>query len=171
LVVCIYVDDLIVTGDDEEMVEEFKTAMKNEFEMSDLGLLNYFLGMEIVQSLEGIFLSQECYARKLLKKFNMEDSKIMSTPLLPQRKDQEEDESLADSKVYRSLVGGLLYLTSTRPNLMFFASYLSRYLKEPKIKHFKEAKRVLRYINGTIDMGMRFTSTMEPKLIGHSDSD
>lgn len=171
LVVCIYVDDLIVTGDDKNMVEDFKMAMKNEFEMSDLGLLNYFLGMEIVQKEEGIFLSQECYAKKLLEKFNMKECKIMRTPLAPQGKIQDEEEELADSKTYRSLVGGLLYLTATRPDLMFSASYLSRYLKEPKAKHFKEAKRVLRYIKGTTDIGLMYSAVKEPKLVGYSDSD
>lgn len=173
LVVCIYVDDLIVTGDDENMVEEFKTVMKREFEMSDLGLLNYFLGMEIVQNQEGIFLSQECYAKRLLEKFNMEDCKIMTTPLVPQRKhqDEEEEEEYVDVKGYRSLIGGLLYLTATRPDLMFSASYLSRYLKEPMSKHLKEAKRVLRYIKGTVGLGMKFTAVQETILIGYSDSD
>lgn len=171
LVVCIYVDDLIVTGDNEEMVEEFKTTMKSEFEMSDLGLLNYFLGMEIVQSDQGIFLSQECYAKKFLEKFNMQDCKIMRTPLLPHGKDREENENKVDASVYRSLVGGLLYLTATRPDLMFSASYLSRYLKEPNVDHLKEAKRVLRYIKGTTNMGLHFTAVENPQLIGYSDSD
>ena len=171
LIVCIYVDDLIVTGDDDRMIEEFKTAMKNEFEMSDLGLLNYFLGMEVVQDEEGISLSQECYAKKLLEKFNMKDCKTMETPLVPHSKSQEDGEEFTDPKIYRSLVGGLLYLTATRPDLMFSASYLSRYLKEPRSKHLKEAKRVLRYIKGTSDMGLHFTAIKEPRLIGYSDSD
>ena len=171
LIVCIYVDDLIVTGDDDRMIEEFKTAMKNEFEMSDLGLLNYFLGMEVVQDEEGISLSQECYAKKLLEKFNMKDCKTMETPLVPHSKSQEDGEEFTDPKIYRSLVGGLLYLTATRPDLMFSASYLSRYLKEPRSKHLKGAKRVLRYIKGTSDMGLHFTAVKEPRLIGYPDSD
>lgn len=171
LVVCIYVDDLIVTGDDENMVEEFKATMKEEFEMSDLGQLNYFLGMEIEQSQGEIRLSQEYYAKKLLKKFNMEDCKSMNTPLIPQRHEQEEDNDAVDPTLYRSLVGGLLYLIATRPDLMFSASYLSRYLKEPMSKHLKEAKRVLRYIKGTSALGLKFTATCGSKLIGYSDSD
>ncbi|XP_024014050.1 uncharacterized protein LOC112088125 [Eutrema salsugineum] len=153
------------------MIEDFKTAMKNEFEMSDLGLLNYFLGMEINQQEEGISLSQECYAKKLLEKFNMKDCTSMRTPLVPQGKTQSEEKEFADAQVYRSLVGGLLYLTATRPDLMFSASYLSRYLKEPKVRHFKEVKRVLRYIQGTLNLGLMFTAVKEPRLIGYSDSD
>lgn len=79
LVVCIYVDDLIVTGEDKNMMEKCKTMMEREFEMSDLGSLNYFLGMKIVRSQEGIFLSQQCYAKRLLKNYNMEDWKIMTS--------------------------------------------------------------------------------------------
>lgn len=127
--------------------------------------------MEIEQSQGEIFLSQECYAKKLLKKFNMEDCKPMNTPLIPQRHEQEEDNNAVDPTLYRSLVGGLLYLTATRPDLMFSASYVSRYLKEPMSKHLKEAKRVLRYIKGTSDLGLKFTATSESKLIGYSDSD
>lgn len=95
----------------------------------------------------------------------------MKTPLLPQRKEQEEDDSPVDSKLYRSLVGGLLYLAATRPDLMFDASYLSRYLREPKAKHYQEAKRVLRYIKGTIDAKLNFSAAQDAKLIGYSDSD
>ena len=169
--VCIYVDDLIVTGDDEKMVEEFKATMKDEFEMSDQGQLNYFLGMGIEQIQGEICLPQECYAKKLLKKFNMEDCKSMNTPLIAQKHEQEEHNDAVDPTLYSSLVGGLLYLTATLPDLMFSASYLSRYLKEPMSKHLKEAKRVLRYIKGTSDLGLKFTATSGGKLIGYSDSD
>lgn len=127
--------------------------------------------MEIDQTQREIILTQECYAKRLLKKFNMEDCKAVNTPLLPQKNEQEEDDDAVDPTLYRSLVGGLLYLTATRPDLMFSASYLSRYLKEPTSKHLKEAKRVLRYIKGTSDMGLKFTATSGSKLIGYSDSD
>lgn len=172
LVVCIYVDDLIVTSDDEQMVEEFKRAMKNEFEMSGLGLLNYFLGMEIEQRKDGIFLGQEGYANKLLKKFNMADCKMRSTPLIPKKKEEEEEDgNLIDPTLYRSLVGGLMYLSATRPDLMFSASYLSRYLKEPKSKHLTETKKVLRYIKGILGVGLTYAAPRAAKLIGYSDSE
>lgn len=95
----------------------------------------------------------------------------METPLASPGKNQEDGEELTDPKLYRSLVGGLLYLTATRPDIMFSASYLSRYLKEPRVKNLKEAKRVLRYIKGTVEMGLVFTAVEEPKLVGFSDSD
>lgn len=87
--------------------------------MSDMGLLNYFLGMEIIQRQDGILLSQELYAKRLLQKFNMSQCTTTTTPLIPQGKPQDGEEELADNKVYRSLMGGLLYLTATRPDLMF----------------------------------------------------
>ncbi|XP_024006498.1 uncharacterized protein LOC112083007 [Eutrema salsugineum] len=104
-------------------------------------------------------------------KFDMKECKSMRMPLAPQGKNQNEEEELLVPKIYRSLVGGLLYLMTTRPDLMFSGSYLSRYLKEPKFKHFNEAKRFLRYIKETLDIGLMFTTHKEPKLIGYSDSD
>ncbi|CAL9244194.1 unnamed protein product, partial [Arabidopsis halleri] len=114
------------------MVDEIQTIEKNQtWELVERPSDKNVVGQES----EGFFLSQECYAKKLLKKFNMENCRAVNTPLIPQSKHEEEKGELTDCKVYRSLVGGLLYLTATRPDLTFAASYLSRYLKEPRVKH------------------------------------
>lgn len=130
LVISLYVDDIIITGNNLKLIDKFKDDMKREFEMTDLGELNYFLGMEIIQDEEGVFLSQEKYANKLLKKFGMLESKSIKTPLLPQGKRQEEDGKFEDETKYRSIVGGLLYLCASRPDLMYASSYLSRYMSQ-----------------------------------------
>ncbi|KAG7599301.1 Integrase catalytic core [Arabidopsis suecica] len=172
MVVSLYVDDIIVTGSNIKEIEQFKEEMKNEFEMTDLGELSYFLGMEVTQNEEGIFLSQENYAKKLLKKFGMQDCKSLSTPLTPHGKKKEVlKENLEDVTKYRSMIGGLLYLCASRPDIMYASSYLSRYMAAPTMQHYQEAKRVLRYVKGTLNYGIQFKRVEEPELVGFSDSD
>lgn len=172
MVVSLYVDDIIVTGSKIKEIEQFKEEMKNEFEMTDLGELSYFLGMEVTQNEEGIFLSQENYAKKLLKKFGMQDCKSLSTPLTPHGKKKEVlKENLEDVTKYRSMIGGLLYLCASRPDIMYASSYLSRYMAAPTMQHYQEAKRVLRYVKGTLNYGIQFKRVEEPELVGFSDSD
>ncbi|KAL0344258.1 UNVERIFIED_CONTAM: Retrovirus-related Pol polyprotein from transposon TNT 1-94 [Sesamum angustifolium] len=119
LIVSLYVDDLIYTGNNEKMIQDFKEDMMKTFEMSDLGLMHFFLGIEINQEKEGIFICQRKYTETLLKKFKMESCKTVSTPLVTGKKYQKEDGSQkVDGSMYRSLIGSLLYLTATRPDIM-----------------------------------------------------
>jgi len=145
LIISVYVDYLLIAGDNEQLVEEFKTNMKDKFEMNELGLLSYFLGMEVTQSEQGYFLCQKRFTMKLLNKFAMENCKPVSTPVVQGQKLMKEDEALkTDGKAYRSLVGSLLYLTATRPDIVFAVNYLSRFMQSPSQIHFVAAKRVLR---------------------------
>ncbi|XP_048626700.1 uncharacterized mitochondrial protein AtMg00810-like [Brassica napus] len=153
LIVSLYVNDIIITGSNIQSINTFKENMKKEFEMVDLGLLNYFLGMEVIQDDGGIFLSQEKYANKLADKFGERDRKSVSNPLTPQGKGVEDDKEYGDPTKYRNIVGGLLYMSS------------------PRMKHYQEAKRVLRYVKGTSNFGVYFTSVKEPRLVGYTDSD
>ncbi|CAA7062306.1 unnamed protein product [Microthlaspi erraticum] len=127
--------------------------------------------MEIIQDDRGIFLSQEKYANKLIEKFGMNGSKSVSSPLTPNGKKIEEDGEYGEPTKFRSIVGGLLYICASRPDVMFASSYLSRYMSAPLMKHYQEAKRVLRYIKGTSNFGVLFTSVESPELLGYSDSD
>jgi hypothetical protein len=157
LIVALYIDDLILTGSNAEMIEEFKKDMVNKYEMSDMGLLHYFLGIEVYQDKEGVFISQRMYAEKILRKFRMVGCKPMATPLAVNEKLKKEDGGKkVDATLYRSLVGNLLYLTATRPEVMFAASLLSRFMHSPSHFHFATAKRVLRYIQGTTCYGIRY---------------
>eukprot|EP01018_Ginkgo_biloba_P002098 Gb_06075 [translate_table: standard] len=132
MIVCIYVDDLIYTGNNENMLREFLVAMKSEFEMTGLGLMNYFLGIEVTQNSDGAFISQEKYANDILKRFRMQNSKIAITPLAMSVKLSKEDESRkVDSALYKSLVGSLMYLTATRPDIMYAVSLISRFMEDP----------------------------------------
>ena len=172
LIVSVYVDDLLITGNMEKMVAEFKMNMKNKFEMNELGLLSYFLGMEIMQTKLRCFLCQRNFTMKLLKKFAMENCKPVSIPMVAGQKLMKDDAApKADGRMYRSLIGSLLYLTATRPDIVFTVNYLSRFMQNPSQNHYVAAKRVLRYLRGTQDFGMVFDKLETVKLVGYCDSD
>ncbi|KAK4399803.1 Retrovirus-related Pol polyprotein from transposon RE2 [Sesamum angolense] len=172
LIVSLYVDDLIYTGNNEKMIQDFKEDMMKTFEMSDLGLMHFFLGIEINQEKEEIFICQRKYTETLLKKFKMESCKTVTTPLVTGEKYQKEDRSQkVDGSMYRSLIGSLLYLTATRPDIMFATSLLSRFMQSPSQVNYGAAKRILRYLRGTKDFGIWYKSTNDAKLVGYTDSD
>ncbi|CAN6678923.1 unnamed protein product [Malus baccata var. baccata] len=119
IIVSIYVDDIIYTGSCQDLMDDFKSDMMLKYEMTDLGLLHHFLGMGVMQTEEYIFIHQRKYASSLLKKFGLQDCKSVSTPLVPSDKLRKEDGSgTADEVQYRQVVGSLLYLTATRPDII-----------------------------------------------------
>ncbi|KAH9681844.1 hypothetical protein KPL71_027113 [Citrus sinensis] len=172
LIVCLYVDDLIFTGSNPSLFEEFKRVMIKEFEMTDIGLMAYYLGIEVKQKEEDIFISQESYAKEILKRFKMNDCKPISTPVECGVKLSKYDEGEdIDPTFFKSLVGSLRYLTCTRPDILYAVGLVSRYMENPKTTHFKAAKRIIRYIKGTINFGLLYSFSNDYKLIGYSDSD
>ncbi|CAL9017123.1 unnamed protein product [Prunus brigantina] len=172
LIVSLYVDDIVYTGSSSQMIEEFRRDMMEHYEMTDLGVLHHFLGMGVIQSKQSIFLHQKKYGQKLVEKFGLKDCKIVATPLAMNEKLSKNDGSeAADEGEYRQIVGSLLYLTATRPDIMFAASLLARFMHNPTKKHMGTARRVLRYIQGTIDFGIVFEKGKETTLIGYCDSD
>ncbi|KAG8481269.1 hypothetical protein CXB51_026034 [Gossypium anomalum] len=172
LIVSVYVDDLLVTGSRIDLINDFKTQMQEVFDMTDLGVMTYFLGMEVNQSDRGIFISQHTFALKILDKFCMTNCKSVSTPVARWEKlSSNGNETRVDEKEYRSLVGCLLYLTATRPDIMFGVSLLSRFMDCCNMIHLKTAKKILRYIRGTLNHGVMFKKENELKLTGYSDSD
>ncbi|XP_068336434.1 uncharacterized mitochondrial protein AtMg00810-like [Pyrus communis] len=151
---------------------EFKTEMMRQYEMTDLGLLHHFLGLCAIQTDTCIFFHQKKYAKTLLDKFDLKDCKSVATPLAINEKLSKTDRSeQADESLYRQIVGSLLYLTATRPNIMFAASLVARFMHGPTRKHMRTAKRVLRYIQGTLDYGISYKKGKEAMLIGYCDSD
>ncbi|KAL5731634.1 hypothetical protein ACHQM5_004343 [Ranunculus cassubicifolius] len=172
LIVSLYVDDLIYTGNDETAIQGFKKDMMNAFEMNDLGVMHYFLGLEISQENEGIFICQKKYTENLLKKFKMYGCKTVATPLINNEKLRKEDgSSKADASLYISLIGSLLYLTATRPDIMYATSLLSRFMQDPSEIHYGAAKRILRYLQGTLEYGIWYQPISDPRLYGYTDSD
>lgn len=172
LIVSIYVDDILIIRNVEQEVAAFKKEMQREFDMSDLGIMSYFLGVEIEQLSNGIFLTQRKYVLGILKRFGMDKSKAVATPMAANLNLSKADGTIeGDGKLFRSIVGSLLYLCTTRPDIMLTTSILSRFMSKPSEIHFKAAKRVLRYLKGTRNLGLWFTKTNDPKLIGFTDSD
>nr|GEZ08408.1 retrovirus-related Pol polyprotein from transposon TNT 1-94 [Tanacetum cinerariifolium] len=141
LVAALYVDDLIFTGNNKPMIDQFKESMTQEFQMTDLGLMKYFLGLEVRQDTSGIFISQEAYAKEILKKSKMENSNPIATPMeLGTKLSKFEGGEPVDANLYRSLVGSLQYLTSTRHDLhivlglLFYSSS-----KEYRLKGYSDS--------------------------------
>ena len=172
LVVQIYVDDIIFGATNDSLCQEFAKLMQGEFEMSMMGELNFFLGLQIKQCKEGIFINQTKYTRELLKKFGMETMKPLGTPMSPSCKlDKDEEGKKVDQKYYRGIIGSLLYLTASRPDIMFSVCLCARFQSEPKESHLIAVKRILRYLNGTKNVGLWYSRDSTLNLIAYSDSD
>ncbi|XP_026378578.1 uncharacterized protein LOC113273018 [Papaver somniferum] len=172
LIVSLYVDDLIFTGNDVHMIEQFKREMMMKYEMSDMGLVKYFLGIEVHQSEDGVFISQSKYSEKVLKKFGMLGCNPTSTPLVVNEKLKKDDGGRkVDETYYRIIIVNLLYLTHTRPDIMFDSSMLSRFMSSPSHLHLGATKRLLRYIQGTVNFGIMYSRNLDVKLVGYYDSD
>jgi hypothetical protein len=120
LIGSLYVDDLIFTGNSESLFVKFKNSMKLEFDMTDLGKMKYFLGVEVLQNSDGIYISQKKYAKDVLERFGMEKSNSVKNPIVPDVKLMKDEEGAkVNATVYKQLVGSLMYLTATRPDLMY----------------------------------------------------
>ncbi|GJZ37217.1 retrovirus-related pol polyprotein from transposon TNT 1-94 [Tanacetum coccineum] len=155
IIVQIYVDDIIFGSTCQDTCDEFAKIMHDEFEMSMIGELNIFLGLQIKQMEDGIFFNQSKYIKEMLKKFGLEDSKPMKTPKSSDTKltKDEECESV-DSTKYRGMIGCLLYLTASRPDIMFSVCLCARFQEDPKTSHLEAIKRIFRYIKGTTHLGL-----------------
>ncbi|CAM8885291.1 unnamed protein product [Rhodiola kirilowii] len=172
LIVSIYVDDLIFTGNNPSLCDEFKSFMEKKFDMTDLGRMHYFLGVEVQQTTKGIFLSQKKYASEVIARFGMEGCNPVSNPMVPGTKFSKDDEGEAvDPSLYKQLIGCLMYLTTTRPDIMFPVCYLSRFMSCPKEAHLTGAKRVLRYIKGSTKLGLFYMRSEVDLFVGYTDSD
>eukprot|EP00253_Pinus_taeda_P006537 PITA_06537 len=172
IILVLYVDDLILTGSDPNLINHVKSSLKKKFEMTDLGHLHYFLGLQVLQSKEGISLSQSKYACDLLRHFHMEDCKPAPSPFQYGVKLSVTCTSpKVDATLYRQLVGKLLYLTHTRPDLFFAVGLVARFMQNPCESHWKAAKRVLRYVRGTVQFGIHYSAEASPLLVGFIDSD
>ena len=173
LVVGVYVDDLLIVGESAPEIEVFKTEMKTAFRMSDLGVLSYYLGIEVKQGRWGIQLCQSAYAVKLLEKAGMGSCNGCATPMETRLKlSKKSTTSPVDPTQYRSLIGSLRYLLHTRPELSFSVGYLSRFMEEPRQEHMAALKHLLRHVAATIEYGIQYRrDTGELVLEGYSDSD
>lgn len=137
LIVSLYVDDLIVTGNCDRMIQEFKESMKGRFDITDLGKMRYFLGVEILQREEGIYMCQRKFTREILERFEMDLSNGVSNPIVPGTKvSKKGGGAVLDVTLYKQMIGSLMYLTVTRPDLTFAVGLASRFMENPTEAHF-----------------------------------
>jgi hypothetical protein len=170
--VSIYVDDLIFTGNDEVMLSDFKNSMLREFDMTDLGKMRYFLGIEVLQKYDGIYICQRKYALEVLRRFGMMESNSVGSPIVPGFKiSRNEDGNTVDETYYKQLVGSLMYLTATRPDMMFVICLITRYMTRPMEIYLQAAKRALRCLKGTVNYGIHYKRGGEGELLAFTDSD
>ncbi|KAJ9539123.1 LOW QUALITY PROTEIN: hypothetical protein OSB04_031856 [Centaurea solstitialis] len=172
LLVQIYVDDIIFGSTNPELCTKFSKIMETEFEMSMMGELNFFLGIQVKQNPDGIFINQSKYIKDMLKKFSMTDCSPIKTPM-PTGNLLGPDLAgkPVDQKIYRSMIGSLLYLTATRPDLMFATCFCARFQANPKESHLAAVKRILRYLKGTPELGLWYPKDSSFELISFTDSD
>ena len=136
LIFSLYVDDLIFTGNDESMFYEFKSSMMHEFDRTDLGKMRCFLGVEVLQKTDDIYISQKKYALDVLKRFGMEESNSVHSLIVTGFKVFKDENGVkVDATFFKKIVGSLMYLTTTRPYLMFIVSSISRYMGQPTELH------------------------------------
>jgi hypothetical protein len=146
----IYIDDIIFGSTNQDFCEEFGKIMANEFEMSMIGELSYFLGLQIKQVKNDTFVSQGKYIKDMLKKFSMEDVKGISTPMKTNGSlNSDTSGNIVDQKMYRSMIGSLLYVTTSRLDVMFSVCMCARFQDTPRESHLKATKRILRYLKHT----------------------
>jgi hypothetical protein len=171
LILVLYVDDLFLTRA-ETLIVACKQDLAKEFEMKDLGLMHYFLGLEIWKKEGKTFLGQGKYTIGILKRFGMEDCKSMTTPMITNLKKLNSSESeKVNRTIYKQLIGCLMYLKNTRPDICFVVNTLSEHMVDPREVHWIAAKHILRYLKGTIEFGLQYLQRDQINLVGYSDSD
>ncbi|GJT19550.1 retrovirus-related pol polyprotein from transposon TNT 1-94 [Tanacetum coccineum] len=172
LLVQIYVDDIIFTSSNIFMCDEFANQMTNKFKMSMMGQMSFFLGLQISQSPRGIFINQSKYASEIVKKYGLHSTDSVDTPMIENKKlDEDLQGKPVDATLYRGMIGSLMYLTSSRPDLNHVVCLCARYQAKPTEKHLQAVKRIFRYLNGTINMGLWYSKDTDMSLTAYADAD
>ncbi|GKC95116.1 putative ribonuclease H-like domain-containing protein [Tanacetum coccineum] len=172
LLVQVYVDDIIFGSTRNEMFTEFKKMMHKTFQMSFIGELTFFLGLQVTQKDDGIFISQDKYVDEILKKFGFSTIKTASTPIETSKlllKDVEAED--VDVYLYRSMIGSLMYLTASRLDIMFIICICARFQVTPKVSHLHAVKRIFRYLKGQPKLGLWYSKDSPFDLESYTDSD
>ena len=174
IIVIIWVDDIIIAASSNCTLNQVKHSFNQQFKMRDLGKLKWFLAIEFRCEKDCIEMTQTKYLKKILQKFKMDDCKPRATPCeMGVNKIPDDDSTLADPKLYREIVGSLIYvMTGTRPDLCYIVTKLSQHMAKPLNSHLVMAKHVLRYLKGSIDQGLKFQKSSNAlQLSGYCDSD
>ncbi|GAB2265493.1 hypothetical protein Dimus_037826 [Dionaea muscipula] len=172
LLVQVYIDDIIFGSTNESLCDEFSGLMKSEFRVNHMGELEFFLGLQIKQTPEGTLIHQQKYLKDLLKKYELSEAKTYDTPMLTEGKlDLDEIGKVVEEKFYRGMIGSLLYLTSSRPDIMFSVCLCARFQAKPKESHLKVVKRIFRYLKGSCDFDLWYPRSTNIDLVAFSNVD
>ena len=172
ILLLLYVDDMIITGDDLSGIQELKDFLSQQFEMKDLGHLSYFLGLEIIHSTDELYLTQTKYASELLSRVGLTDSKTVDTLVeLNAHLTPSGGKPLSNPSLYRRLVGNLVYLIVTRPNISYAIHQVSQYLSTPRPTHYVAILRILRYLKDTLFHDLFYLAQSPLVLRAFSDAD
>ena len=170
-ILIVYVDDIVLTGDDCNELEKLKGKLAEEFEIKDLGALKYFLGMEFARSKEGIFVNQRKYVLDLLDETSMLGCKPAETPIeLNVKLQPTKAKNVKDRDLYQRLVGRLIYLSHTRPDIAFSVSMVSQFMHVLGPEHFEAVYRILRYLKGTPGKALLFKSRGHLQIESYTDA-
>ncbi|GKD27339.1 putative ribonuclease H-like domain-containing protein [Tanacetum coccineum] len=168
----VYVDDIIFGFTNKELCTRFEELMKDKFQMSSIGELTFFLGLQVQQKEDGLFISQHKYVAEILKKFNYTNVKSASTLVdLEKPLVKDGDANDVDVHLYRSMNGYLMYLTVSRPDIMFAVCAYARFQVTPKTSHLLAVKRIFRYLNGKPTLGLWYSRDSPFELVAYTDSD
>jgi hypothetical protein len=171
LIAQIYVDDIIFGTTLDSLVHEFSEEMKQEFKMSMIGELNYFLGLQVKQTAEGIFISQSKYAKDLVKQFGLDGKSRTRTPMSTSVKISSDLTGKSiDPSLYRGMIRSLLYLTASRPDIAFIVGVCARFQANLKESHLTTVKRIIRYVNDTLLYGIWYSRETNLVVVGYSDA-
>ncbi|GJY10568.1 uncharacterized mitochondrial protein-like protein, partial [Tanacetum coccineum] len=172
LLVQVYVDDIIFGSTKKELCNAFEKLMHEKFQMSSMGELTFFLGLQVKQKKDGIFISQDKYVDEISKKFGFKEVKTASTPMETQKPLlKDEDGKEVDVHMYRLMIGSLMYHTSSRPDIMFVVCACARYQVNPKVSHLYAVKRMFRYLKGQPKLGLWYPKNSPFDLVAYTDSD
>ena len=170
-ILIVYVDDIVITGDDSAGIEDLKQQLKREFEVKDLGQLRYFLGIEVSRSSKGIYLSQRKYVLDLLSETGMLGSRPACTPIEQNHRLANDSGEPVDRDQYQRLVGRLIYLSHTRPDIAFAVSVVSQFMHDPKTQHMNAVLRIIRYLKSCPGRGLLYRPHGNLKVECYIDAD
>ena len=170
VVVCLYVDDLLIFASDLDLVRDVKNFLSSKFDMKDLGEANVILGIKLTKSVSGITLSQSHYTEKVLEKYGYLDCKPIATPFDPSVHLKKHKGEPVNQDLYAQIIGSLMYFSNrTQPDIAYSVSRLSRYTSNPNQEHWIALERVLRFLKGTMSLGLRYTGF--PSVVeGYTDA-
>ncbi|GJW85534.1 putative ribonuclease H-like domain-containing protein, partial [Tanacetum coccineum] len=172
ILVQVYVDDIIFGSTNKAWCDEFEVLMKGEFEMSAMGEMTFFLGLQVKQLPDGLFISQDKYVKDMLTKFDMESVRTATTPYeAAKTKLKDETDPPVNVHLYRSMIGSLMYLTASRPDIMFAVSACSRHQVTPLTSHLNAVKKIFKYLKGQPKLGLWYPKDSPFQLEAYSDSD